>query len=274
MSVLIGTSGWSYPSGKGTWNGVFYPKPRPRGFDELRYYAERFGSVEVNSTFYRMPEVALSEGWLRRTPDDFQFAIKLYQKFTHPEMYLKRGGVSDWDVSRVDVELFREGIKPLVGAGRLAALLVQFPSSFHDQTATRDYLAWLLEAFRGLPMAVELRHRTWFADGAGTEDLLTSLGAAWVAGDSPVSRNESQGDAGSLLYVRLHGRNTANWWQHEHAEDRYNYSYSAEELTPFADRARRATAAGKRVAIYFNNHFSAKAVANADVLRAQVGNLI
>ncbi len=86
MSVQVGTSGWSYPQGRGTWNGVFYPARRPRRFDELAYYAERFDTVEVNATFYRMPSAAMSESWLSRTPSSFTFAVKLYQKFTHPDM--------------------------------------------------------------------------------------------------------------------------------------------------------------------------------------------
>jgi len=77
--IRIGTSGWNYPSGNGTWNGVFYPKRRPRGFDELRYYAERFDTVEVNSTFYRIPDPATVQRWIDRTPPGFLFSVKLYQ---------------------------------------------------------------------------------------------------------------------------------------------------------------------------------------------------
>jgi uncharacterized protein YecE (DUF72 family) len=272
MSILIGTSGWSYPSGKGTWNGVFYPRPRPRGFDELAFYAQRFGTVEVNSTFYRMPEPAQTASWCRRTPDTFQFAIKLFQKFTHPDMYLARDGVKDWDVSRSDVDLFRLGIAPLVDAGRLAAVLLQFPASFHAIPETRDYLVWLLRALEGYPTAVELRHGTWTETSHQTAALLSAHRAAWVVGDSPVTRDESHADTGELVYIRMHGRNAVTWWHHDHAEDRYNYLYSAEELAPFAAKARQAASAGRRVVIYFNNHFSAKAVANADILREQAGD--
>jgi uncharacterized protein YecE (DUF72 family) len=132
--ILIGTSGWHYPKGAGTWNGVFYPSRRPAGFDELTFYAEHFDTVEVNATFYRVPEPGMSEGWLRRTPDRFQFAVKLYQKFTHPDMYLAREGVKDWDLSHADVDQCRAGLAPLADAGRLAALLVQFPSSVGGAT--------------------------------------------------------------------------------------------------------------------------------------------
>src|SRR4051794_33717953 len=109
-SISIGTSGWNYPGGRGSWNGVFYPARRPRGFDELAWYAEHFDTVEVNSTFYRMPEAAMSEAWLRRTPPSFTLSVKLFQKFTHPDLYLARNGVSDWVLSRADVDLFRLGV--------------------------------------------------------------------------------------------------------------------------------------------------------------------
>src|SRR4029078_5958752 len=140
--IRIGTSGWNYPSGNGTWNGVFYPARRPRGFDELRYYAERFVTVEVNSTCYRIPEPGAGRRWVDRTPSGFLFSVKLYQKFTHPEMYAKRPGVTEWNLSSGDFDQFRLGVDPLAAAGRLAAILVQFPESFHADAGSRDYLDW------------------------------------------------------------------------------------------------------------------------------------
>jgi uncharacterized protein YecE (DUF72 family) len=280
-AILIGTSGWNYPSGRGTWSGVFYPARRVGGFDELAYYAEHFETVEVNSTFYRMPEPDLCRSWLRRTPPGFVFSVKLFQKFTHPDMYLARAGVTDWDLSRTDVDLFRRGVDPMAAAGRLAALLVQFPPSFHADPATRDYLDWLLDALGGYPLAVELRHRTWSDEAADTAARLAARGATWAIIDEPKfqsSVRQEGGPAGPphakrepLLYMRLHGRNAAAWWDHDAAEDRYDYLYSADELRPFADTARQAAASGRRVLLYLNNHFSAKAVANAAVLKYQLG---
>jgi uncharacterized protein YecE (DUF72 family) len=286
MPVLVGTSGWNYASGKGTWNGVFYPARRPKGFDELAYYAEHFDTVEVNSTFYRSPEPAAVTAWLRRTPESFQFSVKLYQKFTHPDMFLKRPGVTDWDVSQGDLDAFRHGIEPLAAAGRLAALLLQFPPSFHAEAATRDYLDWLASKLSGFPLAVELRHRSWSEDRPGTRALLAAHRAAWVWIDEPKFRSSIQQtaldardepldiDTEGLLYLRLHGRNVEQWWEHDEAEDRYNYLYSAEELAPIAAGVERAAASGRRVLMYFNNHFSAKAVANAAILRHQLGDLV
>jgi uncharacterized protein YecE (DUF72 family) len=286
MSVRIGTSGWSYPNGPGTWNGVFYPAKRPRGFDELAYYAEHFDTVEVNSTFYRVPEPDISRSWLRRTPASFDFAVKLYQKFTHPDMYLARNGSGSWDVGQADLDQFRAGIEPIATTKRLAALLLQFPPSFHDSEETRGYLDWLARALGDYPLAVELRHRSWSDASSATRRLLDAHRAAWVVIDEPKFatsiRQElrhlpepaaSHGRA-PLCYVRLHGRNAAQWWTHENADDRYDYLYSPTELAPFAEAAQAASSSGRKVLMYLNNHFSAKAVANAAVLRHQLGELV
>jgi len=283
-AIRIGTSGWSYPSGRGTWNGVFYPAPRPRGFDELAFYADHFDTVEVNSTFYRMPEAPQTARWVERTPDGFRFSVKLFQKFTHPDMYLARGGASDWDPSRVDIDLFRAGIEPLAAADRLGMVMVQFPPSFHHGLEALDYLEWLLASFAPFPTAVELRHRSWSDHAAETQARLVDQGAAWVLIDEPkFSSSIVQAIGGPttlprgappFAYLRLHGRNAANWWEHAVADDRYNYLYSAEELQPFAERAKAEAAAGRKVFLYLNNHFSAKAVANAAILQRQVGQAL
>jgi uncharacterized protein YecE (DUF72 family) len=282
-TIHIGTSGWSYPAGRGTWNGIFYPPRRARGFDELAWYAEHFDTVEVNSTFYRMPESGLAQSWLRRTPAKFIFSVKLFQKFTHPDMYLAREGVTDWDLSRADVDLFRRGIDPLAAANRLGAVLVQFPPSFHADPDTGGYLDWLLDALGSYPLAVELRHRSWSDAAAGTRARLAAHRAAWARIDEPKFQSSirqrdvdaagpaADDEAGALTYIRLHGRNAARWWEHEAAEDRYDYLYSPAELQPFADTARKAAGAGRRVFLYLNNHFSAKAAANAAVLQHEVG---
>lgn len=284
MTVRVGTSGWHYPTGRGTWNGVFYPARRPAGFDELAYYAEHFDTVEVNSSFYRVPPPAMASSWLKRTPPSFQFSVKLYQKFTHPDMYLARRGVTDWDVTRGDLDEFRFGIEPLARAGRLAALLMQFPPSFHAEPATEAYVAWLATALEDYPLAVELRHRSWSDQAARTHARLAEHRAAWVLIDEPkfsgsVRQDLStlpRADAGGspLVYIRLHGRNAEHWWDHADAEDRYDYLYSPRELWPFAEAARSAAASGRRVVMYLNNHFSAKAVANAAVLKSELGELV
>jgi uncharacterized protein YecE (DUF72 family) len=279
--IRIGTSGWSYPSGKGTWNGIFYPVPagrRPRGtgaFDELRFYAEHFDTVEVNSTFYRVPAPATVRGWASRTPRDFEFSLKLYQKFTHPGMFAKTTGQDPFDLGRKDVDEFRTAVEPLATAGKLGALLAQFPASFRNEPDSRAYLEWLLEQFREYPLAVELRHKAWSDDPAETLQMLGAFGAAWAQIDEPKFRSSIRQDllpnVKTFYYLRLHGRNAAQWWNHDSSEDRYNYLYSVEELKPFAEAAREASRGVQKAYLYTNNHFSAKSVASAAILKHQLG---
>jgi uncharacterized protein YecE (DUF72 family) len=289
--LRIGTSGWSYPSGRGTWNGVFYPARRGRGsgasgFDELAYYAERFDTVEVNSTFYGSPRAHVSRAWVERTPSHFEFSLKLYQKFTHPSMY-KAARLADLPatreqldalarVNRADVDAFRAGIEPLATAGRLGVLLAQFPPSFKRSAESRGYLEWLLSTFRDYPLAVELRHSSWSDAVGDTLALLNGLNAAWVQIDEPKFRFSIRQNLlpniSTFYYMRLHGRNAAAWWRHGATEDRYDYLYTKQELAPFAETAVAARALVKKAYLYMNNHFAGKSVANAVMLRDMVGS--
>jgi uncharacterized protein YecE (DUF72 family) len=268
---------------------VFYPKPRPKGFDELRFYAEHFNAVEVNSTFYGQPRADVCRGWASRTPRDFEFAVKRCQKFTHPGMYRERLSKAMPDAARgqregiaalarpnaADLDEFRRGVDPLASAGKLGALLAQFPPSFKHDEAAREYLTWLLRAFAGYSVAVELRHASWSADLGATLSLLNEFQAAWVQIDEPkfrfsIRQNYLPNIKG-FYYMRLHGRNTQQWWRHDKSEDRYNYLYSAEELREFTttlDAARRLVA---KAYLFTNNHYSAKSVANAKMIQEQLG---
>ena len=292
--VRVGTSGWNYPSGKGTWNGLFYPKTRSKRagtdrFDELRFYAEHFNTVEVNTTFYGQPRAEVTRGWAERTPAGFDFSLKLYQKFTHPKMFRDAalrsapgagGALLDLlaQVTQSDIDEFRAGVDPLASAGKLGALLAQFPPSFKDSPQTREYLGQLLRAFGAYPVAVELRHKSW-SDAIGeTLSLLNGFGAAWVQIDEPKFRFSIRQNylpnVASFYYMRLHGRNAAQWWKHDKSEDRYNYLYNAGELQEFAETAKAAKALVKKSYLYTNNHFSSKSVVNAVMLKAQLGQPI
>jgi uncharacterized protein YecE (DUF72 family) len=292
--IRIGTSGWNYPSGKGTWNGVFYPKTRSKkagtkDFDELRFYAEHFDTVEVNSTFYGQPKAEVTQAWAERTPRGFEFSMKLYQKFTHPKMFkdqaLKRAPGSEGplldllaQVTQSDIDEYRAGIEPLASSGRLGALLAQFPASFKDTPGARKYLTQLLRAFADYPVAVELRHKSWSDAFGDTLSLLNGFGAALVQIDEPkfklsIRQNRLPNVRG-FYYMRLHGRNAAQWWRHDHRDDRYDYLYSAAELQEFAEDAGAAKELVKKSYLYTNNHFSAKSVVNAVMLKAQLGEPI
>ncbi len=281
--IRIGTSGWSYPEGEGTWNGLFYP-PRGRGgfkaADELRYYAAHFDTVEVNSTFYRPPSPAATRRWADQTPAAFQFSVKLYQKFTHPGM-VGRGVPAARpapgearplpDPMPADLDEFRSGVAPLAEAGKLGVVLVQFPAGFRADAGSRDYLGRLTRWFADYPLAVELRHRSWSDDQDATDTLLRAVGAALVQIDEPKFRfsirQDREPNVRSHYYVRLHGRNAAQWWTHDSPDDRYNYLYSAQELRPVAETVKRVSRSVGKTYLYLNNHYSAKAVVNATVLK-------
>jgi uncharacterized protein YecE (DUF72 family) len=290
--LRIGTSGWNYPTGRGTWNGVFYPPSRGRakGFDELSFYAEHFNTVEVNSTFYGQPRADVTRGWAERTPPDFEFSIKLYQKFTHPKMFKEAftkgvppAGDAGSDAlldalarpNQSDLDEFRRGIDPLASAGKLGALLAQFPPSFKDSPASRDYLSWLLQALADYRVAVELRHSSWSDAIGDTLSLLNPFGSAWVQIDEPKFRFSIEQNflpnVEGVYYMRLHGRNAKQWWSHEKAEDRYNYLYTAPEIGEFAETVDAARQIVGKAYLYTNNHFSAKSVANAAMIKKQLG---
>ncbi len=271
--IRIGTSGWSYPSGHGTWKGIFYPGGRK--VDELAFYAEHFNTVEINTTFYGVPALNTTRGWAKRTPRDFEFSLKLFQKFTHPEMFHDATGQDPWNLGQQDVDEFKAAIEPLATADKLGALLVQFPASFKNEPNSQGYIEWLLERFREYRVAVELRHRSWSDNPVDTLALLESFNAAWTQIDEPKFRfsirQDLHANVRAFYYLRLHGRNAANWWAHEKSEDRYNYLYSAGELAPFSDAAKVASRQVKKAYLYANNHFSAKSVANAAILKHQLG---
>jgi len=294
VSLRIGTSGWNYPSGRGTWDGLFYPAKKGRakafpGFDELSWYAEHFDTVEVNTSFYGPPTAETTRRWAERTPAGFEFCLKLHQQFTHPGMYKKAalGDLPDQSadllaalarVTAADVGRFKDGLEPLAAAGRLGALLAQFPASFHDTPANREYLDWLLTTFSEFAVSVELRHKSWSDHHGQTLMLLDGHRAAWTQIDEPkfrfsIRQNWLPNQDG-FAYMRLHGRNAAQWWRHAAAEDRYNYLYSPEELAPVAETAVATKAIVRKAYLFLNNHFASKSVVNAVVLKHLTGEPI
>jgi uncharacterized protein YecE (DUF72 family) len=263
----IGTSGWSYPAkSEGTWKGVFYP---PGKVDELSYYADRFNTVEVNSTFYRPPAPAVVHNWARKTPPEFDFTIKLWQKFTHPEMFVQKTG-RDSAITQADVDIFKQGLEPLVDAGKLGCLLVQFPPRFRFDGGNLAHLDRILGFFKDFPLAVELRHRSWTDQLPTTQKLLNDHQASLVYIDEPkfyFSIHQAFQPIGPLFYLRMHGRNLEKWFRHKSAAEKYNYLYTSDELTPFVSGLSRIKGLTKKVYVYMNNHYRAKAVVNAIMLR-------
>lgn len=256
----VGTSGWSYPrgSGPGSWTGAFYPRTR---VDELRFYSRYFNTVEVNSTFYRPCSPEASAKWAERTPDDFEFAVKAWMKFTHER--------KDW--TEEDIRTFSEGIRPLAEAGKLGCLLFQFPASFQRTPGNETYLEYLLDLTSIYPSAVELRHQSW----SDFDRVLDERGTIPVFIDEPKFDDSivQQITPSSRLYLRFHGRRADKWWRHEHRNERYDYLYARSELEPVAQQLKDLVESGpvRKAYVFFNNHPEAKSVVNAVMLRAELG---
>jgi uncharacterized protein YecE (DUF72 family) len=275
----IGTCGYSYPGGPPEgWDDVFYPKGGAKRHRELEYYASYFDTVEINATFYRLLTPAMARSWVSKTPDDFKFALKAWQKFTHP-MRLGAGAATEprsWEpFDAADVESFSGALTPLTETGKLAALLFQYPAGFHCLAENIERLERTLEAFAGFPKVVELRHRSWSDHEIQTRDLLERRATTWAFIDEPkfaTSVNQAIEVHGDLAYLRLHGRNQRKWWKHDQAWERYDYLYSREQIRGLAAKLKElaAQSPGAQFYVLFNNHARGQAVANAFMLRAEL----
>ena len=252
--IFVGTAGWSYED----WDGIVYPAPRPRGFHPLPFLARSIDLVEINSTFYRPATSAMARSWVQKVAafGEFLFAVKLHQAFTHAK--------EDPETEAADV--FKRGIEPLVSAGRLAALLIQFPWSFLNTPENRVRLETLFKLFAEYPMALEVRHSSW--DDDEVQDVLRRRRIALCNIDQPVI-GKSLGPSTvvtdrSFAYVRLHGRNYRNWFREGAGRDaRYDYLYSKDELSDWVQRIRDLAASSDRVYVITNNHYRGQALANA-----------
>ena len=266
--IYVGTSGWSYPKGEGTWTGYFYPTAK---INELEYYGRFFKVVEVNSSFYRPPNPGYVYNWVRRTPEDFRFTVKLWQKFTHPGMYKEATG-TEAVISREDVDLFHHSIEPLFKSGKLGALLAQFPPSFKNDGHGQQILNAVIRTFRQYRLVVELRHRSWSDDG-NTARLLRENNVAWVQIDEPKFQTSVAQDipvTADIAYFRFHGRNKETWWTGDR-ETRYRYLYSPEEIIELASRVRTAAEQTELTFAFFNNHWQGYAPRNAVDMKRQLG---
>jgi uncharacterized protein YecE (DUF72 family) len=266
--MYIGTSGWSYPKGEGTWNGYFYPGGK---INELEYYSQFFNTVEINSSFYRPPDPGYVYNWAKHVPRGFLFAVKLWQKFTHPKMYKEATG-EDAVIAQSDVDLFKKCLEPLMKYDKLGALLAQFPPSFKNDAYSRQILTAIAGAFSECRIAVELRHRSW-SDDEGTADLLREHNMALVQIDEPKFGSSVAAEVpvtADFSYFRFHGRNAKEWWTGD-TETRYRYLYSEEEISGLAERVKAAVEKTNLLFAFFNNHWQAYAPKNASDLKKALG---
>ncbi|RMG60852.1 MAG: DUF72 domain-containing protein [Calditrichaeota bacterium] len=248
----VGTSGFSYQD----WRGVFYPEDLPTG-KMLDYYAQYFNTVEVNSTYYRIPNRAVFYHLSRKTPPDFDFMVKTHQETTHQRQNPEQA-----------MQALIEAVQPLVEAGKFSGFLAQFPYSFKNTPENRDYLKQTRELAGDYPLFVEFRNWTW--NRQEVFQFLRENNLGYVNVDQPRLRgllppqSVLTTDAG---YVRFHGRNKQEWWQGTN-ETRYNYLYTEEELKEWLGRIATLLKQSKRTHIFFNNHPQGKAVKNALQLKA------
>ena len=253
-AVRVGPAGWSYTD----WAGIVYPSRKPAGFHEAAYLAQFFDTIEINSSFYHPSRPEHCKKWVELVSGNpnFLFTAKLWQKFTHA-----------MDAVKADEREVRAGFDVLREAGKLGAVLLQFPFSFHKTEENISYLKKVLKQFADYPRVVEVRHGTWNDDGFYA--LLHERGIGFCNIDQPVigrSIGPSERATSAVGYVRLHGRRYDSWFSDDPAmppSERYNYLYSEQELKPWAARIKHVSENSESTFVVTNNHFEGKGIVNA-----------
>src|SRR3954454_1742539 len=293
-AVRIGTCSWADDALSKHW---YPPGTPPR--DRLAYYAERFSTVEVDSTYYRVPTRQMVQGWADRTPDGFVMHVKAFGLMTRHPVKLEqvppelREGLPVDQRGRVDrpsreargaiFEEFLAALTPLREAGKLGGLLFQMPPYVVWKPSSLDYLEWAREQLGSDAFLFEPRHRSWFAEDIREELLrfLEDRRMTWVVVDAP------KVDAGNvpatlvaattpLAYVRFHGRNAATWnARGGSAAQRFDHLYTEDELREWAPALRRLSSEAEEAYAFFNNNNQtngvAQAPAGAQLLRKLLG---
>jgi len=248
MRMYIGTSGYSYAD----WVGTVYPEGT-RQNEYLSLYARLFNFVEINFCYYTLPSARVLEGMQDRVDENFRFSLKGHRGMTHEKSE---------DLPAL-CSAFKEGSAPLREAGSLAAVLLQFPYSFHYNRENRVHLDTLCGCLEGLPLQIEFRNIDWFRPRVVEE--LRKRGVGIVLSDYPsleglpdfVPRITS-----TIAYVRFHGRNRENWWTGNNVS-RYDYRYSTEELEERVPVLQQLASSASVLLVAFNNHYKGQAVDNA-----------
>ena len=276
--VRIGTCSWADEA----LSKYFYP-PKLPAKERLAYYAQRFDTVEVDSTYYRLPSESMVEGWAERTPDGFTMHVKAFGLMTrHPvkvevlpedlrdAMPVDERGRVDRPPRELRGEVFRrflEALEPLRAAGKLGGILFQLPPYVVFKEHSLDYLTWAKEQLGGDEMLVEFRHRSWLDEENRAETLafLEDLGAAYVTVDAPRSDTAKNlvptvpAVTAKTAYVRFHGRNLGTWNKRGgSAAERFDYLYSDEELEELVPTLAELAQQSERAFAFFNNNASSE----------------
>ncbi len=265
-SLRVGPAGWNYKD----WEGIVYPAGAGRSFDPLAYLADYFDTVEINSSFYAPPRPADAASWARRVRNNprFRFTAKVWQRLTH-----ERGEATQESIP-ADCDVVRRSMAPLVEAGVLGGLLIQFPWSFRNLPENLDHLARLFRLLAGCPLVVEVRHGSW--DHPELYAFLSKHSVAFCNVDQPVigsSLKPSAHVTSPIGYFRLHGRNYQNWFREDAGRDaRYDYLYSRSEIKDVARLIHAVKQGADETYAITNNHFRGQALVNAlDILEELEG---
>jgi uncharacterized protein YecE (DUF72 family) len=286
MEYRVGTASWTDPTLLAT---DFYPPRASTAEGRLRYYAEHFTTVEVDSSYYALPSERNAHLWVERTPDDFDFNVKAFALLTGhaaetralPAEVKKLLGAEALEQPRIErpgrevldlcFAMFRTAIAPLHTAGRLGCVLFQFPPWVKATPRNHEYLEFCRAQLPDYRLAIEFRHASWFDGNAKTTvAFLRQRGLTLVCLDAPAAPSiprppfETTAD---IAYVRLHGRNRTAWFRRGGtAAERFDYLYSDEELAECAARIKSLSGA-RRAYVLFNNCHGDKAVRNAILMR-------
>ena len=250
--IRVGPAGWAYKD----WDGIVYPRPKPRGFDPLRYLADYFSAIEINTSYYGPPRASTTRKWVESVAGHtgFRFTAKLFHAFTH-----------ECKPAPNDEKEFKDGMVPLMEADRFGTLLAQFPWSFKNTAENREYVTNLRARFRDYPMVLEVRHSSW--NEVGILDWLEEIDLGICNIDQPLFKRSIKPGAEvttSIGYIRLHGRNYKNWFSEKaDVRERYDYLYPIEELEPWVDRVNAVARRTKDTYVMSNNHNFGKATVNS-----------
>jgi uncharacterized protein YecE (DUF72 family) len=212
-------------------------------------------------TYYRPPEARTLAAMAAKVPPGFLFTIKATKAMTHER-----------DDNAAVFADFVHALAPLIDGDKLGCVLAQFPASFKQSEAERAYLATFRERMGDLPLVFEFRHRSWLDEPM--LEYLRALDVGFCCVDEPhfpTLMPPTATATNRIGYVRFHGRNAAKWWQHDHAWERYSYTYSEDELREWVPRIRTLQEQCDVVYLFANNHYQSQAVETARQLRAMLG---
>lgn len=256
-SVLVGTSGFSFED----WVGPVYPEGMKKT-DWLGYYERELGfpTLEVNYTYYAMPQAKTLAAMSAKTTDDFQFVVKAHKSMTH-ELWIDKKRTERIDNTEV-FPRFVEALSPLLDAGKLSAVLAQFPYFFYRNRDNAEYIRDFRERLGDLPVVIEFRNQQWHDEK--TMEYLADQNLGYCVVDEPRLKGLMPFHPAAttdLAYFRFHGRNT-NWFRAP-MEVRYDYLYSADELTELLEGIMAVSGDAKKTLAFFNNCHAGQAAKNA-----------